>query len=361
MNKDETPSPAIKAAFSEWALAKRGSENPQRQTNPVWVWLAETRFWPHKSHKLVGAGSKQEPGWCFSRYGQSETQLEDGKTVYIGGEHEDYYDPDFFIYNDVTIFEKGQASEVFGYPDTVFPPTDFHSATLVDGKIIIVGRLGYPEGRSEDTTPVFILHLDDFRISELKTSGNQPAWMHEHSAKLDETSQAIICDGGVVTHHETGRIIENIASWRLCLDTGAWSKVSEKPWSRWLLMRKDESHNELWDLRQVSYAQRTKREDQSSREIKQKFAARGHEVDTELYEARYSPTVDVFEITEDEDDFRTHRLSFGHHRLRFEEQYDSILLTFESGVAVDEEEALLKHYVEVFSKLEGVPYKAVKV
>lgn len=361
MNKDEKPSPAIKAAFAKWALARRGSENPQRQTNPVWLWLAETRLWPHKAHELSGAKSKQEPGWSFSRYGQSETLLEDGRTVHIGGEHEDFYDPDFFIYNDVTIFEGGRAIDVFGYPATEFPPTDFHSATLVKGQIVIIGRLGYPEGRSEDATPVFILHLDDFKISELKTSGDQPAWLHKHSAKLDETRQAIICDDGVVTHHETGRVIENIASWRLCLATGAWSKVGEKPWSRWLLMRSDESPNELWELGQVYWAERTKREDKFSREMRKKFAARGHEVDTGLYEARYSPCVDVFEIIEDEDDFRTHVVKFGNYRLRFDEQYESILLTCENGLPVEEIEALLEHYVKVFGKLEGVQYKAVKV
>ncbi|MEM6539316.1 MAG: hypothetical protein AAF668_16510 [Pseudomonadota bacterium] len=361
MNQHEKPSQAIKAAFSEWALAKRGSENPQRQTNPVWAWLAETRLWPHKSHELAGAGSKQEPGWCFCRYGQSETLLEDGRTVFIGGEHEDFYDPDFYIYNDVTVFEDGRVSEVFGYPTTVFPPTDFHSATLLNGRIIIVGRLGYPEDRSEDTTPAFVLRLDDFTIRELKTSGDQPAWMHEHSAKLDETGEAIICEGGVVTLYETGRTIENIASWRLCLVTGAWSKVGEKPWSRWLLMRNDESPNELWELSQLSWAHKTKREDQFSREIRQKLAARGHEVNAELYEARYSPTVEVFEITEDSDDFRRHTVSYGRQKLRFDEQYDAILLTAECALAVEEEKALLEHYIAVFSELEGVPYKTVKI
>lgn len=361
MKNDETPSRAVITAFSDWALARRGLSNPEKQTNPVWVWLAETRFWPHEARELVGESQKQEPGWCFSRYGQSETLLEDGRTVCIGGEHEDFYDPDFFIYNDVTIFEKGRAVEVFGYPAREFPPTDFHSATLIDGQIIIIGRLGYPEGRSKKITPVFILRLDDFTISELQTSGQQPAWMHEHSATLEPTGQSIICEGGLTIHHGTGHYVENIASWRLCLASGTWSKISEKPWSRWLLMRGDESRNELWELSQVSWMQRTNRDRQSIRKILASFSARGHQVDTELYEARYAPNVDIFEIAEDKDDYRTHHVSFGNQSLRFVEQYDSVLMTCESDLGIEDQETLVNHYVKVFGKLEGVPYKAEKL
>jgi hypothetical protein len=39
------------------------------------------------------------PVWCFDRFGGTVTVLPDGRQVYIGGEHEDYYDPDFCIYN----------------------------------------------------------------------------------------------------------------------------------------------------------------------------------------------------------------------------------------------------------------------
>ncbi len=37
----------------------------------------------------------------FERFGQSKTITLDGRTIHIGGEHEDHYDPDFFIYNGV--------------------------------------------------------------------------------------------------------------------------------------------------------------------------------------------------------------------------------------------------------------------
>jgi hypothetical protein len=40
-----------------------------------------------------------KPVWCFYRLGGTVTVLPDRRQVHIGGEHEDYYDPDFCIYN----------------------------------------------------------------------------------------------------------------------------------------------------------------------------------------------------------------------------------------------------------------------
>ena len=44
------------------------------------------------------------PIWTFDRMGRTETELPDGRVVCVGGEHEDFYDPDFCIYNDVVIY-----------------------------------------------------------------------------------------------------------------------------------------------------------------------------------------------------------------------------------------------------------------
>lgn len=43
----------------------------------------------------------RHPIFSFSRVGRTVTQLCDGSCIYIGGEHEDCYDPDWCIYNDV--------------------------------------------------------------------------------------------------------------------------------------------------------------------------------------------------------------------------------------------------------------------
>ena len=83
--------------------------------------------------ELTGVDESQlYPVWCFDRFGQSMTILPDGRRIFIAGEHEDWYDPDFFIYNDVVVIStNGDIEHIFGYPIEVFPPTDFHAAAYV--------------------------------------------------------------------------------------------------------------------------------------------------------------------------------------------------------------------------------------
>lgn len=127
--------------------------------------------------------------WNADRFGQSLTGLPDGRWVQIGGEHEDGYDPDFFIYADVIVHtppsEPGGAWDrrVFAYPEDVFPPTDSHTATLVDGRIIVIGCLGYPAQRRPGETPVYALDTGTFQMQRLDCTGTAPGWLHKHQAQ----------------------------------------------------------------------------------------------------------------------------------------------------------------------------------
>jgi len=40
--------------------------------------------------------------------------------------------------------------KIYGYPKGVFPPTDFHTVTLVGHKIIVIGCLGNVGGAEPD-------------------------------------------------------------------------------------------------------------------------------------------------------------------------------------------------------------------
>src|SRR5687768_8520606 len=95
--------------FLEWRSPRFGRSNPERMNNPFWEWMVRTRlnaYWANQ--KLEGPDStKAGPVWCFERYGQSSTKLPDGCEALIGGEHEDFYDPDFYIYNDVVVWHPG--------------------------------------------------------------------------------------------------------------------------------------------------------------------------------------------------------------------------------------------------------------
>mmetsp|Transcript_31216 Transcript_31216/g.28392 ORF Transcript_31216/g.28392 Transcript_31216/m.28392 type:complete len:84 (+) Transcript_31216:264-515(+) len=82
----------------------------------------------------------------------TELELEDGKKLYISGEHEDSYDPDFLIYNDVIIQDKEGNITIYGYPKDVFPPTDFHTATRIGDDVYIIGNMGYMQERKFNET-----------------------------------------------------------------------------------------------------------------------------------------------------------------------------------------------------------------
>ena len=144
--------------FRVWRSPRLGAQNPERLTNPVWDWLVRSRISAYASSQHFGIGGS-EPGWSFARFGQSTTTLDDGRVVYIAGEHEDHYDPDFHIYNDVVIRHPDDRIEIFGYPRDAFPPTDFHSATVAGNKIILIGNLGYPNDRRPGTTQVVSIDL----------------------------------------------------------------------------------------------------------------------------------------------------------------------------------------------------------
>jgi hypothetical protein len=128
-------------------------------------------------------GRHRGPIWNAHRHGQSITFLPDGRILQIGGEHEDWYDPDFCIYNDVFVHYPDGRHEIYSYPPSVFPPTDFHSATLVGPWIWIIGCAGYKDQRC-DMTPVYLLNTETLKIRRLQISGESPGWIHGHQALL---------------------------------------------------------------------------------------------------------------------------------------------------------------------------------
>ncbi|KAI8826288.1 uncharacterized protein EV422DRAFT_161097 [Fimicolochytrium jonesii] len=184
-----------KGMYMEWRWPRRCEENPTDLTNPYYIamikcgwsaWSAAKKF-TRKQSSLDRA-----PEWCFSpRFGRSRTvldrpvasvggyMLEAGTKLFIAGEHEDYYDDDFCIYNDVTVVRPNGEIRIYGYPTDVFPPTDGHSATVVGDKIWIIGSVGYMWTRGKEAQ-VCILDLATMRMSRHTTTGDDPGWLAGH-------------------------------------------------------------------------------------------------------------------------------------------------------------------------------------
>lgn len=251
--RKKEPLPAI--AHEEllaWRSPRVVVGGPTRLDNPFWHWLVRTRHSAYAANEAIHGPSPfaAGPGWCFDRFGKSETPLPDGRVVHIAGEHEDHYDPDFHIYNDVIVIGHDGAIAIYGYSREVFPPTDFHTATLIGDAIYIVGCLGYPEQRVKGSTPVFRLALDTVVITPVTTSGEAPGWIHGHTAELADDGETIVIRGGEVWLGEERSMQENIDTWLLNTASGSWSRLTALDWQRFTLRRKDRKPNRLWDTRQ---------------------------------------------------------------------------------------------------------------
>jgi hypothetical protein len=205
-----------------------GSANPEKMDVPFWRAMVRSGASAYAAKSQFGEdGCGGGPVWCFDRFGKSITRLADGLVIEVAGEHEDSYDPDFCIYNDVFVHFGGGRFEIYGYPREVFPPTDFHTATQVGEWLYIVGSLGYQQDRRPGETPVYRLSLEDYRIEAIETSGEKPGWISRHKAsRVGE--EEIRLSGGQLFVQQDGRpdLVENGAGYVLNVRTGIWSKAT---------------------------------------------------------------------------------------------------------------------------------------
>ena len=243
-----------------------GTTNPTLMQKPFWKYMV---CHPHLSAYSARKENNDDfgedsnacrPVWCFTRFGATQTYLPDGRLIRIGGEHEDCYDPDFQIYNDVVVIrnpsmvkahymysspvpsnfpltrEQNHSSSdpeilgtsnpdhvtIYGYPEHVFPPTDFHTATYVrnnengDEFIYIIGGLGYMKSSHRSETHVYRLRLSDFSMERVKTTGNGPARCTEgHHATLLTVEGREMIEISLKSHQR----------YRLDIKTAAWKSV----------------------------------------------------------------------------------------------------------------------------------------
>lgn len=218
-----------------------GRSNPERLHVDLWEWMIRTGATSYRVRQQLGLPSnlagiadpnEADPDWGFDRYGMSRTLLPDGRIVCIAGECEDSYDPDFCIYNDVVVLTPPAGSrtvtrdtgkvEIYGYPEAVFPSTDFHSATLVGQHIYVVGRIGYVGTRDPSTTPVLRLDCATFSFATLPCKGEPPSWLHRHHAAYDAARHALTLRGGAIIVPGKGAAVEQRAVYRLHLADARW-------------------------------------------------------------------------------------------------------------------------------------------
>lgn len=208
-----------------------GKRNPEVMAVPFWEAMVKSGAsagavriqFDDNDYGMPGSGNAV---WSYDRFGKSTNLLPDGRIIEIAGEHEDSYDPDFCIYNDVIVFDGNGDFTIYGYPKEVFPPTDSHTATLVGDDIYIIGSLGYTGERRYGETPVYRLNIETFNIQQVDTGGDNPGWIYDHRASLLNGDQIRI-SGGKVCEQVEGQeqIRENEGEFVLDFETMQWSQV----------------------------------------------------------------------------------------------------------------------------------------
>jgi hypothetical protein len=370
---DDVPlDPAVtRELFLKWRSPRLGAANPEPMSNPVWNWLVRARINAYQATQRLKGPSALDagPGWCFQRFGQSTTRLPDGRVVFIAGEHEDFYDPDFYIYNDVAIEHPGGGIAIYGYPRAVFPPTDSHSATVVGDRIVLIGNLGYPDDRRPGTTPVLTLDLNTLAIAAVQTSGTPPGWIHKHAAILSEDGRSILVRGGTVDPGEKQEtFVENIDDWRLHLDDWRWERLTERRWPRWEVRRKDKEANHLFDYQQAAWAKQFPEFNQPDGplgRLRKEFdlptleEELGQPPDLDLFGRRYQPPVPHEKLGAADAEYNVHRIQIAGVTVRYVEERLCVQLTVEGQLPQPILDALTRDLLEKMAALENVPCELV--
>jgi hypothetical protein len=254
--------------FDQQRRPRFGTVNPERMHFAFWEWMIrggdpqprldeglfgrigmmirndvlKSGYGPWRARDLFNIPLNREDGpiWTFDRMGATHTELPDGRVVAVGGEHEDDYDPDFRIYNDVVVFGPDDRIDIYGYPKEAFPPTDFHTASLVGDRIILIGCLGNPDDRRYGHTPVYSLDSSGFQIRKIETSGEPPGWIHQHEAGMDAEGRIIIRGGLVLQEHgDRERCRRNVEEYALDVRSWSWHRLTNRNWRQFLIFQED--------------------------------------------------------------------------------------------------------------------------
>lgn len=342
------------ALFNEWRSPRYGDDNPQRVHSIVWEWLFRSRLSGYASTKKMNGPSPFDAGptLSFDRFGQSTTNLPDGRIVYIGGEHEDHYDPDFYIYNDVVLETPDGKIEFYCYRKTNFPPTDFHSATLVGDKIFIIGSLGYPEERKCNNTQVYVLDIKSLKISKVKTFGESPGWIHQHNAVLSPDKKSISITKGLIDSGNNFSLRENIDDWKLHLESLSWERLTERKWPRWELRREDKSKNHIYDIRQALWSHEVKWQDSYDKAMLKLESEMGFKVDVRLVKDLYKFYVAHEPIQKDKEAYNVYWLYIDGVRIRIIEEWHCIQVVIEGSIPDEKLLSIQKQLITNLTQLE---------
>jgi hypothetical protein len=384
--------------YAAWRAPRFGTANPECMNNPLWEWLVRTRMDPYWAAKKFNGPSSMDagPGWCCDRMGQPFVKLPDGRIVFIAGEHEDSYDPDFYIYNDVIVHHPDGTLDIFGYPKEELPPVDFHTATLAGDRIILIGNLGYMGERRPGHTHLAELDTITWRVCLLEAGGEGPGWLHKHTATLADDGRSILVRGGIIDPgiDDDTPLLDNLDDWRLHLDNWRWERLTRRQWPRRMVRRKDGEGLYLFELRHQDHLPQQSLFDnlpaellesdpelaKTIAELRALDAAAAEEVlhqsrppaapwlsrDRSALDQLFSPAVPHVPVPEseefeDEHGFKTHRLRVQGVIVRYLEEHSYIMMTVEGDLPPAVVDCLSENLRAALEKIQRVPCEVKEI
>ncbi|MCX5469717.1 hypothetical protein [Acinetobacter nematophilus] len=200
----------------------------------------------------------KEPFWVatHNRLGSSHVSIFNKyiDSIDIGGntaapdwkwyDYNDYYNPNFKIYNDVCINADGlKKIELWNYPEEQFPPVYDHD-TVYDKNtnlVYITGGLGSGERQKKNITEIYQLNLETKDIEHVDALGESPLCLHKHHAKMWNYDLIEMRGGNIL---KNGRAIKNLYVWYFNLKTKTWLKQKHETYQHWLITSSD--NNQLF-------------------------------------------------------------------------------------------------------------------
>jgi len=283
------------------------------------------------------------------------TELPDGRTIYIAGEHEDFYDSDFYIYNDVVVAHPDGIIDFYCYRKSDFPPTDFHSATLVDETLVIIGSLGYLEERNPKETQVCLLRLDNFEIHKVETSGTSPGWIHRHAATLSEDQKSILVTKGKVDVHPGHSLLENFDDWKLNLDDWRWERLTSRNWTQFAIRRKDRRMIPLWDIRHAMWSLEHHLEDFYKEDMDRLEQFIDYRPNVKLVKDLYNFDNEPYDLHKDDEHYHVFWIYMDDVRIRFTEEMHSLQVIVEGDLVPNKISLMQQQLIDKLSALVNSP------
>ncbi|MDM1757874.1 hypothetical protein HX127_09895 [Acinetobacter sp. 256-1] len=153
-------------------------------------------------------------------------------------DHKDYYEPDFPIYNDVTIkyFDQNLkfSYEIWNYPEAQFPPVYAHSTVYNEktNAVYITGGLGTGERQCKNITEIYQLDLDTKDIQKIEALGESPPCLHYHQSEICDHVLIAMKEGNIL---KNGIEIKNLYVWYFNLQTKTWLAQESEQYHHWLI------------------------------------------------------------------------------------------------------------------------------